>query len=183
MPLDDSSYYLLGNSYLAAEKGICYFLAMGKNPSLYRISTSGDNRPERLDVLPNEYRTRPEFKTRMTGKSSAALRFAELETFSVISGLYAQDGKLYLLARRPNGTAGTSWLLFKIDPNRRKIVGHIMLPTSADFLTVIISPDKWFMLERGRLSEEQHQEIKSLLVIDKSSIASLAAMPRNCPTK
>jgi hypothetical protein len=187
-PLDDSSYYLLGNSYIAIESGAYYFVAMDKNPSLYRVSPPNERNSKQLtikqlDVLPNEYRVCPEFKTRMKGRNSAAPHFAELETFSVISGLYAQDGLLYILVRRPNGLGRTSWLLFQIDPNKPKIIGHIILPTSANFLTVIPSPKKWFLLERGPLSEGQRQEIKSLLVIDKFSIASLAPMPIDCPTR
>jgi hypothetical protein len=186
--LEDSSYYLLGNSYIATEKEIYYFLAMDKNPSLYRVSPVHGGRAEKLDikqldVLPEEYRTRPDFKTHMTGRNSAAPHFAELETFTVISGLYAQDGLLYLLARKPSGTDRTSWLLFQIDPKTPKVIGQVTLPTSADFLTVIPSPKKWFLLERGPVSDGQRQEIKSLLVIDKSSVVSLTSMPSDCPTR
>jgi hypothetical protein len=181
--LEDSSFYLLGNSYIATDKGAGYFVAMDQRPVIYRIAPAKGSVPQRLDIVPNEYKSGPKFKTLMRGAHSAAQHFAELETFSVISGLYAEKGMLYLLARKPNANGMTVWELFKIDPKKPMIVGHAILPTSADFLTVIPSPDAWYLLERGPVGDMQRQEIKTMLVVSSSVMELPSSMPRDCPSR
>jgi hypothetical protein len=180
-PLEDISFYLVGNSYITATRDAAYFVAMDKAPAIFRISARG-NEVERLNAFPDEYRTRPDFHTVMRGPDSAPAHFAELETFAVASGLYAQDGMLYLLTRKPDDKGGTTWSLYKIDPEKDRLLGKVNLPTSANLLTVVPSQKAWYLLERGRLQAGQRQDIDNLLVIDSAAIAALS-LPSACPTK
>jgi hypothetical protein len=181
-PLADSAFYLIGQSYITTIGDTAYYVAMGKNPAIYKVAPG--RKPEPLKAFPDEaeLRTRPEFKTRMTGPNSAPKHFAELESFNVVSGLFAQDGMLYLLVRK----AG-DWFLYKIDPTKDKILspeGGIHLPTtSAHHLTVVPSKNSWYFIERGPVEELQQQKIDRMLVVDSAAIASAAPLPDSCPIK
>jgi len=79
---------------------------MAKHPTLYRVS---DGKAERCNVLPKKNTLCPDATTPMTGPHNAPMRFAELETFSIPAGLYAQNGYLYLLTREPASGGKTTW--------------------------------------------------------------------------
>jgi hypothetical protein len=181
-PLPDSDFYLIGNSYIATVGNVAYYLAMGKNPALYKVSPG--QKPRKLAVeFPEEIRTRPDFQTHMTGPKSAAKHFAELETFTVASGLYSHGKMLYLLARKPDGAGGTSWFFYKIDLDRKLFSPGIKLPTSANFLTVVPSEKAFYLIERGPVEGIQRQVIASMVAIESAAIASLASLPTTCPAE
>ncbi|MEA2694514.1 MAG: hypothetical protein QOJ16_3901 [Acidobacteriota bacterium] len=181
MALADSDFYLIGQSYITAIGDTAYYVAMGKNPALYKVAPG--RKPVALKAFPDEpeLRTRPDFKTRMTGPNSAPKHFAELESFNVVAGLFAQDGMLYLLVRK----AG-DWFLYQIDPAKDKILspeGGVRLPTTAHHLTVVPSKAEWYFIERGPVEERQQQKIDRMLVVDSAAIAASATLPNLCPTK
>jgi hypothetical protein len=180
----DSSYFLLGNSYIATTDDAAYFVTMDEDkPAIYRVRTKGQG-IEKLAAFPPEFQLRPGFHTKMTGPKSAADHFAELSTFSVASGLFAQDGMLYLLARKPGLKDQTAWYLYEINPTEKgKLLGSMRLPTSAEHLTVVPSKDHWFLLERGHVQALQRQEIARMDVIDSSAVATLTPLPSSCPSK
>jgi hypothetical protein len=176
---NEDFYLLSGYSFLASLGDEAYFVLMDKRPAIYR-AVPGNQRVEKLNAFPDEYRIRPDFLTRMTGSKSAPAHYAELETFTTPAGLYAQDGLLYLLTRRPDGKAKTAWWLYQIDPKKDVILGRVQLPTSAAHLTVVPGEASWFVFERGPVVpnpsrvQKIAQEISSLVVIPSSAIRSLS---------
>jgi hypothetical protein len=178
--LDNSDYYLIGNSYITAIGTTAYYVAMSKSPAIFRVSPGRG--PDRLASFPEDFRSRPEFQTKMNGPNSTAAHFAELETFSVASGLYSQDGFLYLLTRR-HASDRTSWYIYKIDPQKDENLspkGGLKLPTSSNHLSVAVGNDKWFLLERGTVGETQRQRIDKMLIIDSSAVLAQEKLPDSC---
>jgi len=172
--LNNEDFYLLsGYSYLASDRDEGYFLLMDKRPAIYRISAE-TGEIEKLRAFPDEYRIRPTFRTRMTGPKSAPAHYAELETFTMPAGLFAQDGLLYLLTRRPDGNSRTAWWLYQIDPGKDVILGRVQLPTAADHLTVVPGESSWCLIERGPVGPMQQQRISSMVLIPTSAVRSLS---------
>jgi hypothetical protein len=178
-PFENGDFYLIGYSYLATLGDDVYFVLMDKHPAIYRVSPRSPN-VEKLKSFPDEYRVLPDFRSPPArGPKSAPARFVELETFSMPAGLYAQNGMLYLLTRKPEGPTRTAWWLYKIDPSRDVILGGTKLPTSANHLLVVPTEESWFAIERGRVEEGQRQQIRSMVVIPSAAINSLSA-PAAC---
>lgn len=189
LPADkhQKDFFLLGYPYIASTAGETFFLSMAKHPALYRVK---NGKAEKLiDALPREYAVRPDFSTpKMTGAPSAVARLAELETFSIPAGLYAQDGYLYLLAREPASSGKTTWWLYQIDPaGSGSVLGRVRLPTNAHHLTVIPTPDRgWMLIERGRAGLDssrppnQVQTVGPVVVVSNAAIRSLTILA-SCP--
>jgi hypothetical protein len=188
LPADEhqKDFFLLGYPYIANNGDETFFLSMAKHPAIYRVS---DGKAEKLqNALPRKYATRPDFSTPlMTGPSSAVARYAELETLSIPAGLYAQNGYLYLLTREPAVEGKTTWWLYQIDPaGAGSVLGRVRLPTSANHLTVIPTPDRgWMFTERGKVEldpsrQHQKQKVGPVVVISNAAIRSLS-VPTSCP--
>ncbi|MFY9819777.1 MAG: hypothetical protein WAM82_00240 [Thermoanaerobaculia bacterium] len=178
-PFANGDFYLLGYSYLATLGDDVYFVLMDKHPAIYRVSP-GSAKVEKLKSFPAEYQILPDFQTPPPkGPKSAPARYAELETFTMPAGLYAQDGILYLLTRKPDGPAATAWWVYKIDPRKDVILGRMKLPTSANHLLIVPTAENWFAIERGRVEEKQRQQIQSMVVLPSAAISSLS-VPATC---
>jgi hypothetical protein len=188
LPADEhqKDFFLLGYPYIASTGDETFFLSMAKHPAIYRVR---DGKAEKLPkALPRKYATRPDFSTPlMTGPRSAVARYAELETLSIPAGLYAQDGYLYLLTREPAVGGKTTWWFYQIDPaGAGSVLGRVRLPTSANHLTVIPTPDRgWMFTERGKVEldpsrQHQTQKVGPLVVISNEAIRSLS-VPNSCP--
>ena len=180
-PFSDSDFYLTGYPYLATIGDEAYFVRMSKQPAIYRVGATG-REVEKLAAFPQEYMVRPDFKTRMTGPKTAPPHFAELETFTVPAGLYAQGGMLFLLGRTPDPPRGTAWWLYEIDPRSDRIVGRVRLPTSASHLTLAPSESAWYLFERSSVGENQRQEIATMVVLPSSAVTALS-LPASCPMR
>src|SRR6202035_5434395 len=177
----DTSFYLVGNSYIAGMQDAAYFVVMDERPAIYRAPVEGHT-VEKLSAFPTEFESKPSFKTRMTGPQTAPAHFAELAKFTVASGLYAQAGNLYLLGRKPEANGRTGWYLYKIDPaGKGRILGSVKLPTSAEHLTVVVSKNDWFLLERGPVKQLQRQDIANMVVVHSWAISALSKFPDSCP--
>jgi hypothetical protein len=181
-PLADSDFYVVGNKYIAVVGTTAYYIAMDKTPVIYKVSAEG-GAPEKLaafpEKFPEEFRERPDFKTRLTGPKNAPAHFAELETFTVVAGLYSQDNMLYVLTRQPV-SGQTEWYLYQIDLATGGVISHHRLPTSANHLTIAASKTKWFLIQRGPVLELQKQAINDMVVVDDSAIRSSARLPTFC---
>ena len=180
----EKEFFLLGSPFIAAIDNETFFVSMAKHPALYRVR---EGKAEKLNALPRKYALRPDFTTTMTGPSNAPARFAELETFSVPAGLYAQNGYLYLLTREPAGGGKTTWWLYKIDPSGTgSVAARMRLPTTSNYLTVIPTPERgWMLVERGVVGfdpaqKHQTQKVGPVVVVSNAAIQSLAS-PKSCP--
>ena len=130
--------------------------------------------PERLSAFPPELSTRPE----LTRSASPIQRFAQLPTLSYAAGLYSQGAMLYLLGRQKG-----AWYLYAIDPERDRLAAPgVRLPTSASHLNVVPSDTARYFVERGPVGDHYRQEIGSMLVVNASSLSTLASLSQSCPT-
>jgi hypothetical protein len=183
--VSDTDFYLVGNSYITIIGDTAYYVVMSKEPTIYRVKPG--EQAERLRVtLPKDLRERPEFTTRMTGPNSAKAHFAELEKFSVISGIYSQGNLLYVLARSTG-----DWFIHRLNPKDLDLTGAaarsvelskgVKLPITAAHLTVVPAKSSWYFIERGTVKDGQRQDIARMDVIDSSALASGQALPSSCP--
>jgi hypothetical protein len=170
MPLSSGDVYLIGNNYLAAIGSTAYYVAMDKSSAIFEVLP--EHPPKMLSAFPKEFRAAPVFRTRMRGPRDAEARYNEIEGFSMVSGLYSQGEALYLLARKPQLGGRTEWSLYKIDPAKDVILAKIILPTKAHHLSVAVSRDRWFLVQRGAVREGQRQDIDSMIVIAASDISA-----------
>lgn len=172
-------YYLVGNHYLEGGGLKGYFVLMGEKASIYEVSSEGGLR--KLNSFPHEFSAVPPLQTQSTGPGSDEALYRELEGYSIASGIYFQDGYVYLLTRQPS-TEGTLWYLYKIDPAHDEIKGRVQLPTRANHLSLVPADQTWVVFERGPVGAQGQQEIKSVLTISSTSVQSLR-LPATCPTK
>ena len=177
-PFERGDYYTLGNPYTVSLGADFFFLLMGKEVHLYRQGKEG--LPRDLGPLPKDFRSAPDFKTPMSGPSSAKARFEEIETLSIPAGIYSQGGELYLLARNPGRDNKTQWNLHRLDTNTGRVTGSVRLPTSSSHVTLVPSPDAWYVFERGRIiGPNQRQAITRMLSINAAAIRVME-MPKDC---
>ena len=181
-------YYLRGHRYLVGlENGAEYGLIMSPNPVIVQFPAKGAARP--LAVIPDRYRHVPPLKVKPTGPKSEEAMYKELESLTIPVGLYADGGQggrdafLYLLTREPKGNGETLWNLIQIDPRRgRAVGGPFPLPTTAQHLTIVTSPENWYVFEKGSVEPTGKQPIDSLLVIPSSLIRS-RSVPAACRSR
>ncbi|MEP7012681.1 MAG: hypothetical protein ABJC13_20350 [Acidobacteriota bacterium] len=178
---EDADYYVIGFPFITSVGDSFFYVAMRYNykPSLFRVD-AGSKEPFPLDALRVSLNKTLPVQTSMDGAGTVAQLFRELEGYDTPAGLFSQDGFLYLLTRSPESNQGTAWKLHKIDPSGRgNVIGSIQLPTTANFLSVVTSPDNWYFIERKEVQEGSRQDIPSMIVIESSVIRNLRELSRN----
>ena len=80
------------------------------------------------------------------------------------AGIYAQDGMLYLLTRRPGGKAKTAWWLFQIVPKKDVSLGRGQL-TTVNHLTVMPGERSWYIFENGQVEPFQPQKVPYSMLV------------------
>lgn len=179
--IPSASYYILGHQYLASMGGNDYAVLMSEHPVILEYARNGRKRV--LDVIPEKPYNVPKLKTVPTGPRSDEPMYREIEGLSIPVGLYAQDGLLYLLTRKPGQGRGTIWQLLQIDPRRGKVIGSpMLLPTIANHLTIAESAKEWFVFEKGAVQPAGNQQITTVLVIPSSGIKS-RSIPGACQSQ
>lgn len=169
LPFGNGDAYVLGHDYFTNLGPKAYFMLASTPATLYEISGTGALR--KLNDFPPAFRL-PEFKTKMTGPKAAEALFAEIETYVMPVGLYGYKDMLYLLVRRPENGA-TKWLLYQINPKTGRIMGDpIRLPTSTEHLAIVTSPDRWFLIQRGKVLPLGQQKIETFVSVPASWITS-----------
>jgi hypothetical protein len=164
IPFDYIDYYLVGHKYVAANDNYAFFLKMGSLAELYRVPIAGGS-PEKMNLsFPGEFSRVPKLKTEVAGPADAKRLYEEIETYSIPVGIYGYQKKLYLLTRSPEGK-GTAWWLYPIDPSTNKIFTRLRLPSTANHLTLVPSPDYWFIFEKGSVRDDRSQAINTLLAV------------------
>ncbi|HVR06704.1 MAG TPA: hypothetical protein VMW75_01540 [Thermoanaerobaculia bacterium] len=170
----DGDYYRLGYQYLATLGTTGYFVRMAPQKAELFAVDADSTRPRLLpNAIPPAFRTPPKLEGSMTGPADAPKFYAQLEGFSIPTGLYAgADGLLYLLTRQPGVAAGvTDWSIYRIDPARDRVLNGVSLPTHAKHLSVVVAPSAFYFFERGELSPFGSQRIPSLVAIGAELIA------------
>lgn len=182
-PFASGDHYVLGHQYITTLGPDAYFLLMGSQPRIYRLtlgSKEGTPTPLSSNTIPAGFGKTPPITTPMTGPDSAKALFAEIETLAMPVGLYGYDGYLYLLTRQPEANrVGTIWSLFKIDPKGERVVARLRLPTSANHVYLVPSPKNWFIFERGKVHDGGQQKIATVVRIPSNWITEGKAYPLN----
>lgn len=154
----------LSYPYIAAIDDTAYILTMGVSTDLYKNTKSS------LDLQRLE-----EFRSQLTpislGNLDAWADFPRLmrrvERSSMPAGLYAWNGSLYVLARRPEGKF-TRWTLTRLSPETGRKLGTVILPTKANHLTVVPGPRHWAFLEKGPIQAGNRQQVETVLFVPSS---------------
>nr|MDP9122075.1 hypothetical protein [Acidobacteriota bacterium] len=153
LPYSQDSYYTLGHPYLTSIGPSAYALLIGDRQAALMRFTPG-HPPVRMRAFPPS-RQVPRITNPMTG-------------------LYSTSGNLYILTRRP-GPRATLWELWKIDPQRDRLLGHSTLPTTAHHLTVVPSEQEWLLFEKDGIDIIGQQTIPTLLTVSYRALESTLA--------
>jgi hypothetical protein len=164
-------YYLLGHHYLAANNLGAFFVTMDDSVGLYWYMPENGRVTDLSALIPEEYRKAAQLKATARNSRETGKLFAEVESGSIVVGLYGKGNFLYLLTRKPdtNSKNGTLWHLYKLDPVGRKTIDNVLLPTRAHHLTIVPAEEDWYIFEKGPV-EMGSQRIDSLIDIPASWI-------------
>lgn len=163
-------HYLMGDHHVAVLGDRGYFLAMDEQPFL--LEAGNREEPRRLQAFPEGFRARPELPL-LTGQAELEIRFLAYEKARIPVGLYGRGDRLFVLTREPIPGAeggGTRWTLTRIDPEADEVEGAVVLPTRAAHLAVFPGPERWAMLEKGRVERYGVQPIPSMLLVPSAWI-------------
>jgi hypothetical protein len=181
----DWDYYLLGYQYLTAIGNTGYFLDLDQGTAkLYEVPSGAA--PRLLPgSVPADFRDVPQISAFMRGPKDAPPLYKSLERMKMVTGLYGnpRDGRLYLLAREPAARGAMNWWLFRINPEGGKVEGKALLPTNARHLSVVVSPDTFYLIERGEVNAYGGQEIDTLVAVpttllERATLQGTAICPR-----
>lgn len=168
--------YPLGFPYTATVRGVGYFILLGENSQIMKVSSG---KVEKLKAFPAGFRVTPT----LPWPSSYTDIFGAIEKKSMVVGLYGWGDYLYVLTRKPSVNDSTSWYLSKIDPRTDSLVGEpLRLPVNASHLTVVPGRQFWALIERGKLEKLGEQEIKGVVLLPAPWLEG-SAMPLSAVCK
>lgn len=175
---EDNQLYLLGLPYFAANTdGLFYVRMVGGRASVMRVPATGQKAQEIATAIPDGFYGVPRLSAKAAlQENSTAAWFELLEKSRMIAGLFGHGKFLYLLTREPEGE-GTKWLLHKIDPMQSEALGAVRLPTTANHLSIAVGPSEWYLVERGEVRDWGEQDIKTLIQVPHSWIATTKKSP------
>jgi hypothetical protein len=166
---DGDLYGNHGGPYFAEAAGGTYALFFEGDPHIAKIIP----KRHRLASFPEGYRS--PVLPRNTGRSSGAAWYRGWELSTAPVALHSRGDSLYLLARKPDGSGGTLWRLYQIDPVRDRIVRSIVLPTRASHVVVVPGPVDWAIVEKGPVvanGMDTEQVIGSMVLVPAGRIES-----------
>lgn len=180
------TYYTLPYPFIVSttNQGI-YFLEMSYYPSLYFYDTLDKNFPVLLEGLPGE-----EVPLKQIKNTNRPDFMAAVEKISGPTGLYEQDGYLYLLSRQATQQKSewkSEFTLTKLRPLPRdravEVLGVVRLPTlkTTQHLTIVPAAS-WLIFEKSAVRKKHENDKRGeqdirLLTIPKSWITD----PINSP--
>jgi hypothetical protein len=179
MPLEDSPYYVLGHSYVAANDLSAFMLKMnaGSSAELWEFTFANGRKRRLLEkTFPAEFRRIPRIVSETDGPENSVGLYGEIEHYHLPVGIYGFEKMLYLLARSPI-EGGTAWWLYQIDPGSDKLVGRLRLPTTADHVSIVPASNAWFIFEKGPVQAGGSQKIETLITIPTNWIVNPLSSP------
>jgi len=161
-------FYRLGFPFITSLGDTAYALSFaGNTPSILRSVRGRDF--ERISAFPAELAVSPQlpsFESR--GDLVSVMRTVEASTMP--TGLFGWEDHLYVLWRKPEGSA-TRWFLTKIDPVEDRLLGTISIgTTTARHLSVVPGPTAWAFIEKGSVRGWGLQDIGSILLVPSSKL-------------
>lgn len=178
--LDDPArlWYRLGHPYLASIGETAYVLDVGSKDLRILKSEPNSVGTTPLEAFPRAIRRRPELPAFDRPNDLVEL-MAEVEASTMPTGIYGWKGYLWIVWRRP-GIEGQEWLLTKIDPERDKVEGTVILPSQAHHLLVVPGPHYWALVEKGVVRGWGTQSIDSMRLIPADLIESFPSGANIC---
>ena len=190
--LHGSRHYVFHHDFIAVDGDIVYFLEMSTFPSLFYYDTrNNDVEAKRLEGFPGS-------DSSMAYPPSDTFdgMYRAIERTEIPVGLYASDGFLYALLRRPQADGSTSWRVIKLRPDIAKgrvdrampdRQSEVVLPTQRTTRHIWVLPSKsvWVVLELGAMPQgsRKHQLLAAVTVPqrwiaepDKSPLGGRAAV-------
>jgi hypothetical protein len=170
--------YLLGPpyQYVAAlgDKGVFLRMESGARAEFFEVLPGASHAmPLVVRGIPDEFLQVPaDFNGVISGPDQAPDLYKRVEKLTIAAGIYGSaDGKqLFLLARRPMGQGETEWRLFRVDPALGKVVGEVVLPSTAPEIIPVFSPQTLFLIERRGLKPSGEAEINRMFEIPMSQV-------------
>lgn len=172
-------YCRIGYDYIATMGATAYILREVEGDAT-RIMSYGPDTTAGTPVGPS-YRARPDLIDEGTSRSFRdAMRV--VANSKMPAGLYAWQGRLYVLRRAP-GDEGTTWSLDRIHPSTGELEGSTILPSTADHLVVVPGPNYWAFLEKGPVEGYEMQTVLGLRIVPSDSIRQISDMAADplCP--
>lgn len=145
-------------SYVAALEDVGYILALSEETVSIEAVQLG-SKARRLMSIPAKFRNRPRLdpalrkRLECQGTRKTTEIYKSHESATMVSGIYAWDHDLYLLAKQAMSASGeTAWWLIRLDPSADgKEISRVRLPTGAAHLTIVPGGDFWALIEKGRV--------------------------------
>jgi hypothetical protein len=168
-------HYLMGYPLVTVLGGDGYFLTLSYPPAI--LATHEGEPVRRLRAFPPGFSSVPALPLH-GGVASAEVRYQAYEHARLPVGIYGWADRIYVLTREPlpaSGGGGTRWSLTRIDPGSDRIEGSVVLPSRAAHVTVIPGPDRWAVLEKGRVERYGVEPIPSMLLVPAAWIGGAAS--------
>ncbi len=164
--VSSADYYVLGYQYLASLGRTAFFLDMDHGVArLFAVPARGLPR-ELKGAVPPEIREVPPIDSPMRGPADAPALFARLAQLRLATGIYGgRDGSIYLLGREPTPGGESVWWLFRISAQTGALMGKALLPTRAQHLSIVTSPESFYLIERGPVNPSGRQEIDTMVAV------------------
>lgn len=164
--VSSADYYIVGYQYLAALGRTAFFLDMDHGVARLFAVPPGSAPRELKSAVPSEIREVPPIDAPMAGPADAPALFAALAHLRVATGIYGgPDGSLYLLGREPKPGGDNDWWLFRISAETGLLLGKARLPTKAQHLSIVISSESFYLIERGTLDPGGGQAIDTMVTV------------------
>lgn len=153
-----------------------YVLVMEDTPALYK-NEAGSSSLERVELVDLTLDGPPDVHYALGFLDELPNMMERVESASVVVGMYAWEGDLYLLQREPTGTWRTRWSLVRLDldvsdegqATARK-AAVMPLPTVANHLIVAPGDPWWAVVEKGPYLAGDRQHIPSAVFIPSRAV-------------
>ena len=149
-------YLSLPNIQQSASIGeLGFVLRLTGAPAVYRVSVEGPESTSELEQLPGLGEL-PDFElpTSLRGSRKQAAQFDLFERATSPVGIFALDGKLFLLAREADGLLA-NWALVEIDPRSGAELRTVDLPFHSPYLLLIPGTEFLSFVEQKRVDSPQ----------------------------
>lgn len=164
-------FLVLGYQYLTSTGGsTSYFLDMdGGSAHLFEIPLGGAAR-ELTNALPPEAVKVPAVNATLNGPKDAPPLFEFLARQQMATGIYGgPDGNIYVLVRIPAAGGINDWWLFRVSvKGEGAVLGKAHLPSHAQHLSIVVSPDTFYLVERGAVNPYGGQDIERMIAVPAS---------------
>ncbi|MFN7963899.1 MAG: hypothetical protein U0002_21725 [Thermoanaerobaculia bacterium] len=173
----DSDYMVLGQPYVTVASGYFYFAAPmpGAKAPLYRLPVKGGTTNFKEVGVLNDGKPLPELQRKNWGPDDAKALFQEVSGLEMPAALVGFGDRLLVLDRKGKVPSGqVRWYLTQYGVGAGGALAPIgkpwKLPTGADFLSLVATPDTLLVFEKGPANDMGKMTVLSVIRIEKSAL-------------